>query len=142
MNWDNNRMKKWFRSSFFYYIVKGCMVGDTNDNTIYYELYEQLRQQYPKIISLGILYDRLKILLEILSIHRRGKSYSLDGKEVGYISVSKYTDLVENVVSMFISLWTEFYINGNPTVKLQDLQFVYTLMDKMIREGNNIFIFY
>ena len=145
MNWDNNRMEKWFRSSFFYNVVKQCVRAGTNDNTIYYEYYDQLRLQYPKIISLGILYDRLKILLEILGQRDRGlgvgKPYSLEGQ--GYISVSKYTDLVVNVVSMFISLWTVFYINGNiHMVKLDDLQFIYTLMDKMIREGNNIFIFY
>ena len=101
---------------------------ETKDlNEIYYFHFDQFKTNYPCISKLGIMYQRFKVLIEILQEPLTStKSYE------EYSNVNFFTDFIYQILYTFISLWTEIFIFQNRKIELRDLDYIYSITSNYV----------
>lgn len=147
LQWDNQRMEKWFKSSFYFSLAKKIVGSSYSNNDIYNTIYQQLKSKYPLLANLGILVQRLKIILEVLA--DKDKTSKIYAGEGGYASLSSFTEICYQYLALFLSLTLETYRDTNRDTnrdtadfRQNDINQLYHFFQTLDNEGNDLLIFY
>jgi len=123
LKWTDNELEEFFKEGYFYSVIKSLSSKlrskTLSDNDIV-NLFNNLKSAYPNIIKLGLMYLRLKFLIEDVIT----KLPSDEGADSGptkppfvnkavydtshpysYVYVSNATFNINNILSMFISIF-------------------------------------
>jgi hypothetical protein len=101
-----------------------------------FQTFDQLKDQYPKIADLGIIYLRSKPLVGD-SADLLLRSYT--DEVTGYYFLSGFTDNLLALISVLIMLWLKINIGGAPPLQICLLDELYELLKIILSYSNNIF---
>ena len=123
-NYDKDDIDRTFKNGYFWSIVSGWAArfpGEKNEDNIN-KLYVELSSEYPLIVKLGRLYQRIKIILKKIKIY----------EYMEYSCVSGFVTEVDTILEYFINIFvsTKAYVSS--------IDFVYSCYRLAIKDLEHI----